>query len=106
MYELPSWAEHASNGLLWANVAVFAGLLLVFGLTEPWRRSWFGWAIVLLTIGILQLSIRALFTLFLGEDYPGRDLVLLFGRLELVVSGIALLIGLVIQKRLHPRPTP
>ena len=93
-----------STMLLYGNVIVFATFLLYYGLREPWRRNWFGWAIILLLVGVLQLSVRALFTSAYGEDYPGRELVLMLGRLELFASGLALLVALVRMRHHHRHP--
>lgn len=93
-----------SVALLYGNAILWPVFLVVFGLLEPWRRSWFGWAIVLLSIGIAQMTIRAVITSHFGDAYPGRDLVLMVGRLELLASGVALLVGLVQMRRHAPRP--
>ncbi|GAW50626.1 MULTISPECIES: putative phage holin [unclassified Nocardioides] len=90
-----------SRVLLYGNVLIFATFLVFYGTREPWWRSWFGWTIVLLLAAILQLSVRGLITDLFGEDYPGRDMVLMLGRLELAVSGLALFVAL-LRKR-HPR---
>lgn len=93
--------EDVSRVLLFGNVVLFGTFLLFYGTREPWWRSWFGWTIVLLLVAIFQLSVRAAITDQLGESYPGRDLVLMLGRLELAVSGLALFVAL-LRKRRHP----
>lgn len=80
--------------VLYGNVVLYATFLGFYVTREPWRRSWVGWTIVLLAVAILQLSTRAVLTDLLGEAYPGRDMVLLVGRLELFVSGLVVFVGL------------
>lgn len=99
---LDRFIDGISVALLYGNVVLWPLFLIVYGILEPWRRSWFGWAIVLLTVGIAQMTIRAVVTDHFGETYPGRDLVLMLGRLELLASGIALLVGLIEMRRSRP----
>ncbi|GAA1790216.1 hypothetical protein GCM10009795_039900 [Nocardioides hankookensis] len=91
--------DDVSRVMLYANALLFATFLLFYSTREPWWRSWFGWTIVLLLAAVLQLSTRAVFTDLYGEDYPGRDLVLLLGRLELFASGTALFVALLRRRR-------
>lgn len=88
-----------SVALVFVNAALYALFLGFYLVREPWRRSWVGWTIVLFTVAVLQISIRAVLTEFLGEDYPGRDLVLLVGRLELLISGLVVFVGLLRMRR-------
>ena len=88
-----------STVVLWLNVVLYAAFLGFYGTREPWRRSWVGWTIMLFAVAILQFSIRAVLTDWLGEEYPGRDLVLLLGRLELLASGALVFVGLLRLRR-------
>lgn len=88
-----------STWLLYGNVVLFAVFLVFYLAREPFWRSWIGLTIVLLTVAILQLSVRAVLTVRYGEDYPGRDLVLMLGRFELFVSGVVVFLGLLRLRR-------
>lgn len=71
---------------LWVALASTSALLLLYGLLQPWWRSWFGIGMVLTLFAVWQMLSRAALTTALGENYPGRDLVLLLGRTEIAVA--------------------
>lgn len=84
-------------------------VLVAYGLLQPWWRSLFGWTAVLALFALFQMMTRALLVQMFGESYDGRDLLLLTGRLEILVSMTAMATGLTIflKRRYlsHSQPT-
>lgn len=87
-----------ANLTLVVNIVLWVWLLLVYGLLER-GGGWLRVALLLSMVGIVQMLVRALLVLQFGEDYPGRDLLLLLGRLELWVAAAILLLTLHLARR-------
>lgn len=70
----------------WYLYPAFVGsvvLLLMYLFLQPWWRSVFGISYVLILTTLVQMLGRSLLTLWMGDTYPAREWVLLFGRLEI-----------------------
>lgn len=76
-----------------ASVALFLG----YGLLQPWWKSTFGRCAALLLFSMALMLGRAVLTLWLGTDYPGRDWVLLVGRVEIFAATAVAFLGLAYQ---------
>lgn len=70
-------------------------LLALYVLGQPWWRSWFGRCAALILFTLALVMLRAMLTLWFGADYPGRDLILLLGRLEILAASVIAAGGLV-----------
>lgn len=67
--------------------------LLIYGLLQPWWKSWFGWSLTLTLLALWQMLSRSALVLLLGPEYAGRDWVLLLGRAEIAFSMTVAAIG-------------
>lgn len=85
--------QEIADDLLWLAAPVWVWLGLVYVFAER-GRGWLRWGLVLTVIGMAQMILRALVTMVLGDDYAGRDWLLLTGRLEVLGAGIILAVAL------------
>lgn len=83
-----------SDFMLYVSLVSVGALALVYGLLQPWWRSWFGVALILTLVSLFQIQVRAALTMYLGEEYAGRDWVLLLGRVEIALGATIALTGL------------
>ena len=81
--------EAVADWFLYPAFAAPLTLAVLYGVLQPWWRTVFGISYMLILLTLVQMCGRALLTLWLGEDYPGRDWVLLAGRVELTFAAIA-----------------
>jgi hypothetical protein len=82
-----------ADDLLWLSAVVWVWLGAVYIFAER-GSGWLRWGLMLTVVGVAQMILRALATLMFGEDYPGRDWLLLTGRLEILTAGIILAVAL------------
>lgn len=86
--------EWLSDALLYVAFVATTALLLLYGLLQPWWRSWFGIAMVLTLVSLWQVEVRGLLMLWFGDDYAVRDLGLLLGRAGMAAGATIAVIGL------------
>lgn len=85
--------QEAADNLLWIAAVVWSWLTVVYvGLERG--RTWLRVGLVLTVVGVAQMLLRAAATRTFGSDYPGRDWLLLTGRIEILVAGIILAVAL------------
>lgn len=82
-----------ADDVLWMSAFVWVWLSAVYVFAER-SRGWVRWGLVLTVVGVTQMLLRALITLRFGGEYPGRDWMLLTGRVEILVAGAILAVGL------------
>lgn len=89
----------SSIGLL-----VVAVVFLVIFMLEPWWRHQFGRSVMVMTAGIILLSTLGLLTYILGPDYPGREQLVVLGRLAIAIAIVQRTAVLVRERRRDRRP--
>jgi hypothetical protein len=78
--------EMSADLLLYPAFVGTNALLLMYGLLQPWWRTWFGISFILILATMTQMLFRAMLTLWFGMDYPGRSVILLVGRAEVLLA--------------------
>lgn len=82
-----------ANHLLWVAAVVWVWLGAVYIFAER-SRGWLRWGLMLTVVGVAQMLLRGVATQAFGDHYPGRDWLLLTGRLEILAAGLILAIAL------------
>lgn len=78
------------------------GFTLVYGLGSPWYRSLLGRALFTHALGMMLLIDISVAYKFIGDDYPGRDLVSITVYTVIIVGSWAQFVAL-LRVRSHGR---
>lgn len=89
-------AALAIIGLIALPINLFT---VLYAFTTPWWREWIGRALFVSSLGLMLLVDIALAYNWLGDDYPGRDIVRLAVYSIICVGAWFKLIALFVAKR-------